>query len=40
MRLMNFFFNKKQLVQAMAEVLEDGCAITNEEMKKLKYRRE
>jgi hypothetical protein len=37
---MNFFFNKKQLVQAMAEVLEDSRAITNEEMKKLKYRRE
>jgi N-methylhydantoinase B/oxoprolinase/acetone carboxylase alpha subunit len=37
---MNLFFGKKQTVQAFAEVLEDGRAITNQEMKKLKYRRE
>lgn len=37
---MNFFFKKKQTMQAFAEVLEDGRAITSQEMKKLKYRRE
>jgi hypothetical protein len=37
---MNFFFKKKQALQAFAEVLEDGRAITNQEMKKLKYHRE
>jgi hypothetical protein len=37
---MNFFFKKKQTMQAFAEVLEDGRAITNQEMKKLKYHRD
>lgn len=34
---MNFWFGKKQSVQAMAELLEDGREIMNEEMKKPKY---
>jgi hypothetical protein len=35
---MGFLFEKKQMVYALAEVLEDGRAITNQEMKKPKYR--
>jgi hypothetical protein len=31
---MNFFFGKKQTVQAFAEVLEDGKTIFSDEMKK------
>src|SRR5262245_52953733 len=31
-------FGKKKTVQALAEVLEDGRAIMNQEMKKPKYR--
>jgi len=34
---MGFLFGKKQTVQAMAEVLEDGREITNREMNRLKY---
>lgn len=34
---MNFLFGKKQIVQALAELLEDGREIMNEEMKKPKY---
>ena len=34
---MSFLFGKKQTVQAMAELLEDGREIMNEEMKKPKY---
>ena len=34
---MNFLFGKKQLVQALAELLEDGREIMNAEMKKPKY---
>ena len=34
---MNFLFGKKQSVHAMAELLEDGREIMNEEMKKPKY---
>jgi hypothetical protein len=34
---MNFLFRKKQTVQALAELLEDGRKIMNEEMKKPKY---
>jgi hypothetical protein len=34
---MSFFFGKKQSVQSLAEVLEDGREIMNAEMKKPKY---
>ena len=34
---MNFLFGKKYSVQSMAELLEDGREIMNEEMKKPKY---
>jgi hypothetical protein len=34
---MSFLFGKKQSVQALAEVLEDGREIMNAEMKKTKY---
>ncbi len=34
---MSFLFGKKQSVQALAEVLEDGREIMNAEMKKPKY---
>jgi hypothetical protein len=34
---MSFLFGKKQSVGALAEVLEDGRAIMNAEMKKPKY---
>ena len=34
---MSFLFGKKQNVQALAEVLEDGREIMNAEMKKPKY---
>ena len=34
---MNFLFGKKQTVQALAELLEDGREIMDEEMKKPKY---
>jgi hypothetical protein len=34
---MSFLFGKKQSVQALAEVLEDGREIMNTEMKKPKY---
>ena len=34
---MNFLFGKKQSTQAFAEVLEDGRAISAQEMKKAKY---
>lgn len=34
---MNFLFGKKEEVQAMAEVLEDGREVMNQEMKKAKY---
>lgn len=34
---MNFLFGKKQTVQALAELLEDGRELMNEEMKKPKY---
>jgi hypothetical protein len=37
---MNFFFKNKQTAQAFAEVLEDGRAITAQEMKKIKYQRQ
>ncbi len=33
-------FGKKEYVQALAEVLGDGRAVMNDEMKKLKYRGE
>jgi len=35
---MSFLFSKKQSVQSLAEVLEDGREIMNAEMKKPKYR--
>ncbi len=35
---MKFLFGRKKMVQAMAEVLEDGREITNQEMSKAKYR--
>jgi len=34
---MQFLFGKKQAARAFAEVIEDGRAIMNEEMKKPKY---
>ena len=34
---MSFLFGKKQTVQALAEVLEDGRAIGNKELGKAKY---
>lgn len=34
---MNFLFGKKQSVQSLAEVLEDGRELMNAEMKKPKY---
>jgi len=34
---MSFFFGKKQSIQSLAEVLEDGREIMNTEMKKPKY---
>lgn len=34
---MNFLFKKKQNVEALAEVLEDGRELMNVEMKKPKY---
>ncbi|HLO15736.1 MAG TPA: hypothetical protein VK206_12960 [Anaerolineales bacterium] len=34
---MSFMFGKKQTVQALAEVLEDGRELMNAEMKKPKY---
>ncbi len=34
---MSFLFGKKQSVQALAEVLEDGRELMNTEMKKPKY---
>ncbi len=34
---MNFLFGKKPTVNAFAEILEDGRAIGNQEMKKTKY---
>lgn len=34
---MSLLFGKKQTAQALAEVLEDGRAIINQEMKKAKY---
>ena len=34
---MSFLFGKKQSVQALAEVMEDGREIMNAEMKKPKY---
>jgi hypothetical protein len=34
---MSFLFGKKQSVQSLAEVLEDGREIMNTEMKKTKY---
>lgn len=34
---MSFFFGKKQSVQALAEVLEDGRAKADQEMHKRKY---
>lgn len=34
---MNFLFGKKQQVESLAEVLEDGRDIMNDEMKKPKY---
>lgn len=34
---MNFLFGKKQTVQALAELLEDGRELMNDEMKKPKY---
>jgi hypothetical protein len=37
---MKFLFGKKQTIHAFAEVLEDGRAVTNREIVKLKYRRE
>ena len=37
---MNFFFGKKQTVYAIAEVLENGRSIFEQEMKKLKYQGE
>lgn len=35
---MNFLFRKKQSLQAFAEVLEDGRAVSAREMQKPKYR--
>jgi len=35
---MSFLFGKKQVAHAIAEVLEDGRAITSQEMQKIKYR--
>ena len=35
---MNFFFGKKQSVQAFAEVIEDGRAISAQELNKAKYK--
>ena len=35
--MINFLFGKKQNVQALAELLEDGREIMDEEMKKPKY---
>lgn len=35
---MSPIFGKKDTVQALAEILEDGRAIFSEEMKKIKYR--
>src|SRR5512139_730472 len=35
---MSFLFGKKQSVQAMAELLEDGWALAEQEMKKPKYK--
>ena len=34
---MSFLFGKKQIIQSLAEVLEDGREIMNAEMKKPKY---
>jgi hypothetical protein len=34
---MNFLFGKKEEIKAMAEVLEDGRAVADAEMKKAKY---
>lgn len=34
---MNFLFGKKEEIQAMAEVLEDGREVMNQEMQKAKY---
>jgi len=34
---MSFLFGKKQGIQSLAEVLEDGREIMNAEMKKPKY---
>lgn len=34
---MQFLFGKKEEAQAMAEVLEDGLAVMNQEMQKAKY---
>src|SRR5688572_33335296 len=34
---MNFLFGKKEETQAMAEILEDGRAVADNEMKKAKY---
>lgn len=36
--MFDFLFPKKQSAQAMAEVLEDGRALMNQEMQKAKYR--
>lgn len=35
---MSFLFGKKQSAPAMAELLEDGCEMAEQEMKKLKYK--
>ena len=35
---MSFLFGKKQTVQALAEVLEDGRALASQEMQKPKYK--
>ena len=35
---MNFLFGKKASITALAELIEDGRAIANEEMKKPKYK--
>ena len=37
---MNFLFGKKQMEHALAEVLENGREIFDQEMKKLKYQGE
>ena len=34
---MNFLFAKKQPISALAELLEDGRAVMNQELKKAKY---